>query len=221
MKLILGISSGVLLVCLFALGAFFFLQNSKKNSIGSMIKDKDLETCMPLDTVALQEKVSARIAQFENDPESFLGNLDDDASMRDMLNKEIMDNFDGQTKYCLSEQQVLTHTYGPLIEIVENSLKSARSKAQLASMKASMSSTAPAVILCIDDGEFVNEPSEGRPICGTGENYGPWPNLSDMGGSWGGCEMTVDRENFTFEYCATLPTGIAKCTTDGCAFPQQ
>lgn len=219
MKIFLGISSGILLLCLIGIGVFWFLQNGNKNTAGSILKDSDLATCVPIDATALGEKVSARIQQFQENPESFISQQDEETSFIDTLNKEIQDNFDGETKYCASEQEVIIATYLPLITVVEESLQEARGKAEMAAVKASIASSLPAVIICLDDDAFVSEPEEGVLVCEGVGNSSIWPNLSELNASWGGCDMSVDRENGTFEYCATTNEGVVRCTAQGCDFP--
>jgi|GEM_PF-3781000 len=220
MKIFLGISSGVLLLCLIGIGVFWILQSGNKNTEGSIFKDSDLATCIPIDTVDLGQRINTQVSQFQENPESFISDDNQELMLADVFNKEIQDNFDGETKYCISEQEVIAATYLPLITVVEESLGEARGKAEMAAVKASISSTLPAVIICLDDDAFVSEPQDDLLVCEGVGNSNIWPNLSDRNASWGGCEMTVDRESGAFQYCATTPDGVAKCTAQGCDFPK-
>lgn len=80
-------------------------------------------------------------------------------------------------------------------------------------------STVPMMIKCMDDNGYMMEPVENGEIC-RGNSSATWPVISDQGGRWGGCEMSVQRINGvikSFEYCATMTDGsIFHCSKVGC-----
>ena len=95
-----------------------------------------------------------------------------------------------------------------------------------ASAKSSISSTVPAAILCMDENGYLTSPIEESNICRGDDKLGLWPNISEQGGEWSGCEMSVSRDEngkmIGFEYCALLPLGgIAQCRETGCVFAEK
>jgi type II secretory pathway pseudopilin PulG len=109
---------------------------------------------------------------------------------------------------------------GILASIVLVSLNSARQKAKDASVKSSISSTVPAAILCMDDGNDLyldSNMSTSGLICEGSE--GNWPVL-ETSGSWvTGGEGGVSDGAFT--YTATYggdKNCTATCTETGCVF---
>lgn len=75
---------------------------------------------------------------------------------------------------------------------------------------------------CIADNGRILEPVDDGIVCDGSTDHTPrrWANVSEKGGSWGGCDFEVKREEGNIEdyvFCATLPDDrIVKCTRDGC-----
>ncbi|MEN8252390.1 MAG: RDD family protein, partial [Patescibacteria group bacterium] len=111
---------------------------------------------------------------------------------------------------------VMIAVIGVFSSIVLVSLNSARDKASDASVKAGIASTVPSAIFCMDDGQNLNSPTPGTPICEGSE--GNWPILSE-GGQWG-TMIDGDVSDGGFEYTATYGTVENKvtCTEKGCDF---
>ena len=91
-----------------------------------------------------------------------------------------------------------------------------------ASIKSTISSTVPGMILCMEDNGYLTEPKEGQEMCRGNSAYGVWPVLSDKGVRWGGCKMIVERVDGMiehFSYCVTMADGtIVMCRESGCDF---
>ena len=109
---------------------------------------------------------------------------------------------------------VIMMIVGILVSIVLVSLNSAREKAKEASFKATVSSTLPAAILCIEEGQNIMPQKENTKICKGGE--ATWPDMTD-GGEWG----EVSDGNVldgTIQYSAIYrPSDITMiCTEMGC-----
>ena len=110
---------------------------------------------------------------------------------------------------------------GILASIVLVSLNSAQDKAQAVSVQAAVSSTVPAVVICLDEGKTVSLPKNDQPICeGNIDMLGTWPSLISAEGQWGGCPETFISDptgvNHQFQYCATHKGEIITCTMKGC-----
>ncbi len=139
------------------------------------------------------------------------------ADVNDARIIKLVDNF-------LKKNDIEVVTVEKLLLMMMLSLDSAKEVAQEASVKSSIASTVPAMILCMDDDGYLMEPVEGGEICRDDTKLGTWlwPTISDDGGVWGGCEMQVSREDGIvegFEYCAILPDGVVvHCSETGCIF---
>ena len=104
-------------------------------------------------------------------------------------------------------------------------LQSMAGDARIASIKSTISSTVPGMILCMEDNGYLTEPKEGQEMCRGNGAYGVWPVLSDKGAKWGGCRMGVERVGGMIEhfaYCATMADGtIVTCRESGCNFDSE
>ncbi len=219
MKIILGILSGILLLCLIGIGMFFFMQNQKKNTVGSMMKDRELEVCVRKDINDVVENLEGSVESAIAEASSDISEATTTGDIITNITENVLEPYDDQKALCTTEREMVAAALVPVIaKIIEQATNEAREKAQIAGAKASLSSTVPAVILCVDDQKYVNEPVAGKNICEGEDARGTWPDLSGFNATWGGCEMTVDKANGTFEYCATLPDQIGRCTMSGCTF---
>jgi hypothetical protein len=74
----------------------------------------------------------------------------------------------------------------------------------------------PEVLICLEMSGSLSAPNEGERLCNS--TITTWPELSKYDSSWGGCEVEIDAENYTFQYCATLfDDSIVICNEDGCS----
>ncbi|EKE20459.1 MAG: hypothetical protein ACD_7C00573G0003 [uncultured bacterium] len=123
-------------------------------------------------------------------------------------------NLNKETEYCGTAVDFAKVYF----KTMEESLESARTKAQVAFFKSTAFSTLPAVIICMDNNSFVNSPKKEESIC-QGDDSNKWPNFSNLeGAQWGGCDFEIDKKKRTFKYCATFGEIKIVCTQDGCKF---
>ncbi len=99
---------------------------------------------------------------------------------------------------------------------------STQQKKEVTMLKSKISSTVPAVIMCMNNNGYIMKPKDGGEIC-RGNSSDVWPIINTEGGKWNdGCEMKVNRVDGNirgFEYCASLLDGsIAHCNERGCKF---
>ncbi len=100
-----------------------------------------------------------------------------------------------------------------------SSFDSARDKAKDASAKSTISSTVPAAIICMDEGNNLADLVAGTLICKDG--FGSWPDFG-LTGRWG-VMIDDDVSDGTFEYTATYGTKdeyTATCSETGCTFDE-
>jgi uncharacterized RDD family membrane protein YckC len=110
---------------------------------------------------------------------------------------------------------VMIAIVGIIASIMLISLSSARDKAQDASVKATIASTVPIAILCMDDGSNILSPKENAPICKTDKEH-MWPSF-DGNGSWGEL-IDGNVADGTFAYTAYYGDTKVTCTEKMCDF---
>jgi hypothetical protein len=109
-----------------------------------------------------------------------------------------------------------------VLDVTEYSLRAVKKKMINTGLEAAVSIPVGEARLCMkDDPGYINEQIPGNKICKGG--VGIWTDISEQGAEWGGCDLTVSRNELgrivKFEYCATLADGhIVHCNENGCNF---
>jgi len=88
--------------------------------------------------------------------------------------------------FTLIEILIVTAMISILAAAILVSVSDQRKKAQLSKVLAEVSGTIQPMMMCWSDGGDVETLSGGEDICKLGSGYGTWPNISEMGWTYGG-----------------------------------
>ncbi len=123
--------------------------------------------------------------------------------------------------FTLVELLVVIAIIGILSSVAVVNLNSARDKAKIASVKATITGLVPVISLCLDDGNDLVDPTDASsgagPICvGAGTI---WGNLNRVGYNWSNAGIAGnDATGIYWIGASSTATGLANfwCSQDGC-----
>ena len=114
------------------------------------------------------------------------------------------------------EMLLVVMIVGILASVIMARASTAKKKADAARTLASMRSAVGTATTCLDDGNDLNPPVIGTPIC-AGEDDWPAPIGSGwVYGDFGGCVFEGDVGDSDFTYCANDGTDLITCTPLSC-----